>query len=236
VLGQAVEATVPESPVALEPLDRGLERARVAGHGQDRLERESLEFHQRVRQGFRSLAGAAPDRYLVVDAARQPDAVASLIRVAAGKRLAARIAAQPPADSGTGRRLGWRSRRTKADHGATVAPPRPPAGSPVPPVGVAGEPAPGQAAPDLDIAGAAPALARSDRDSGPTGPVGSDPGSSRAGFQPGHTPDPVLPDRRHGSGPSRPDRRGTDRDGAEHAPHGRDAASERHDAPRGSVR
>ena len=50
----------------------GLERARAAGHGHDRVERESLEFHQRVREGFRALADAAPDQYLVVDAGGHP--------------------------------------------------------------------------------------------------------------------------------------------------------------------
>jgi dTMP kinase len=34
----------------------------------DRIEGESIEFHQRVRQEFLRLAGADPDHYLVVDA------------------------------------------------------------------------------------------------------------------------------------------------------------------------
>ena len=36
----------------------------------DRLESEPVEFHQRVRSGFRSLAAAEPRRYLVLDADR----------------------------------------------------------------------------------------------------------------------------------------------------------------------
>lgn len=113
----------------------GLERAKASGRGQDRLERESLDFHRRVRQGFRSLAGAAPDRYLVVDANRHPDAVATMIRVAAGKRLAARIAAQSPvpADSGAARRFGWR-RRGPATRPAPARPvPVTPTAPPPPP-------------------------------------------------------------------------------------------------------
>ena len=35
----------------------------------DRLEAEPLEFHDRVRAGFREVAAANPDRYLVLDAA-----------------------------------------------------------------------------------------------------------------------------------------------------------------------
>ena len=34
----------------------------------DRIEGESLEFHQRVREGFLDLAAADPDHYLVLDA------------------------------------------------------------------------------------------------------------------------------------------------------------------------
>ena len=108
----------------------GLQRARAAGRGQDRVEREPIEFHRRVRQGFRSLADAAPDDYLVVDAGRHPEAVATLIRVAAGKRLSARLAAQnPPADTDPGGgRQGFRGRRkagsTAASGGPAAAPPR----------------------------------------------------------------------------------------------------------------
>jgi dTMP kinase len=36
----------------------------------DRLESEPVEFHQRVRNGFLSLAKAEPGRYIVLDAAR----------------------------------------------------------------------------------------------------------------------------------------------------------------------
>jgi dTMP kinase len=74
----------------------GLDRARSRAEEDstetppgDRLERESLEFHRRVRQTFRALADAAPDRYVVVDSSRHPEAVAALVRGAVGKRLAA---------------------------------------------------------------------------------------------------------------------------------------------------
>lgn len=121
----------------------GLERARASGRGHDRVERESVEFHRRVRQGFRSLADANPDRYLVVDAGMHPDAIAALIRLAVGKRLTARMAAQRPLPADTtagqdGASLRWRSRRTRSTRGATVTAPVPPAGTMVPPVGAAG--------------------------------------------------------------------------------------------------
>jgi dTMP kinase len=50
----------------LPPL-AGLGRRRSSA---DRLEAEPLDFHQRVRAGFLSLAEAEPSRYLVLDAAR----------------------------------------------------------------------------------------------------------------------------------------------------------------------
>jgi dTMP kinase len=67
------------------PAEVGL--ARVHGRadegGPDRLEREALGFHERVRQGFRHLAESDPDRYLVLDATRPIDELAETIRIAA---------------------------------------------------------------------------------------------------------------------------------------------------------
>jgi dTMP kinase len=46
----------------------------------DRLEAEPMEFHQRVRSGFLSLAAAAPSRYLVLDATRPEGEISRAIR------------------------------------------------------------------------------------------------------------------------------------------------------------
>jgi dTMP kinase len=46
----------------------------------DRIEGESLEFHQRVQQGFLELAAADPDHYLVLDARAPVDELATAIR------------------------------------------------------------------------------------------------------------------------------------------------------------
>lgn len=46
----------------------------------DRLESEPAEFHARVRAGFLTLAAADPGRYLVVDAAQEPEAVTTVVR------------------------------------------------------------------------------------------------------------------------------------------------------------
>jgi dTMP kinase len=53
----------------------------------DRLEAAALEFHQAVRAGFLALAAEAPERYLVLDAARPPDELAARVRVALADRF-----------------------------------------------------------------------------------------------------------------------------------------------------
>ncbi|MGW2475321.1 dTMP kinase [Streptomyces sp. NPDC001665] len=46
----------------------------------DRLESEPPEFHTRVRAGFLTLAAADPTRYLVVNAAQEPEAITTVVR------------------------------------------------------------------------------------------------------------------------------------------------------------
>ncbi len=48
--------------------------------GRDRIEGESLEFHQRVREAFVRMAGADPDHYLVLDAREEVEGIAAAIR------------------------------------------------------------------------------------------------------------------------------------------------------------
>jgi dTMP kinase len=64
---------------------------RVRGRGApDRLERESIEFHERVRQAFRALAEADSRRYLMLDGSRPPEELAARVREAVDRLLAAR--------------------------------------------------------------------------------------------------------------------------------------------------
>jgi dTMP kinase len=49
------------------PVAAGLARARGRGAPGDRFERETLDFHGRVQEGFRTLAAAEPDRFRVLD-------------------------------------------------------------------------------------------------------------------------------------------------------------------------
>lgn len=61
--------------------------ARLRGRTLDRFEQEHADFHRRVADGFRAMATADPDRWVVVDGTRSPDDVASLIRTAVRDRL-----------------------------------------------------------------------------------------------------------------------------------------------------
>jgi len=66
----------------------------------DRLESESLAFHERVRAAFRGLAQGAPDRYLVLDASLPVDELHLQIRERLGPVLEARAAAAEPGVNG----------------------------------------------------------------------------------------------------------------------------------------
>jgi len=54
----------------------------------DRIERESLAFHERVRAGFRALAAAEPARFCVVDGSASIESVRARIVAEAERRLA----------------------------------------------------------------------------------------------------------------------------------------------------
>ena len=56
----------------------GLARLHPGGH--DRLEREALEFHLKVRQGYLELARKQPDRWRVLDAGKPLSQVQSELR------------------------------------------------------------------------------------------------------------------------------------------------------------
>ena len=63
----ATESLFPTLTIILDqPAEVGLSRIKNA----DRLESESIEFHNRVRQEYLQLAGMDPERYLVIDAQR----------------------------------------------------------------------------------------------------------------------------------------------------------------------
>jgi dTMP kinase len=55
----------------------------------DRMEQESLEFYERVCQGYRELARREPDRFIVIDGAQSPDEIENEIWNALTNRFSA---------------------------------------------------------------------------------------------------------------------------------------------------
>jgi dTMP kinase len=83
----ATGGLTPDLVVLLDvPPEVGLNRVRGRGDA-DKLERESIDFHERVRQAFRRLAEAEPRRYLVLDAARPPSELAATVLAEVQKLL-----------------------------------------------------------------------------------------------------------------------------------------------------
>lgn len=76
----ASQGLQPDITILLDlPPEIGLERAMGDGSG-DRIEKESLEFHERVRAGFLALAEAHPERIHVMDALQSMDEVTEAIQ------------------------------------------------------------------------------------------------------------------------------------------------------------
>ena len=85
----ATDGLMPDLTILLDlPVDVGL--ARKAPGDVTRFEAEfDLAFHRRVRAGFLALAAAEPDRFAVVDATRDVEAVAADVAAVIDARLAA---------------------------------------------------------------------------------------------------------------------------------------------------
>ena len=76
----ATGGLTPDLTVLLD-LDPAIGVARKRGEqGRDAIGSESLAFHQRVRDGYRALAEAAPSRWLVLDALQPVETLAAAIR------------------------------------------------------------------------------------------------------------------------------------------------------------
>ena len=98
--GWAAGGLVPDLVVLLD-LDPAAGLARAGRRGPaDRLEAETLEFHTRVRAGFRALADADPVGHLVLDATRTPAQL--LAEVAARVGLAVPAARAVPTATAAG--------------------------------------------------------------------------------------------------------------------------------------
>ncbi|MBC7226119.1 MAG: dTMP kinase [Thermoflexales bacterium] len=81
VLSLATGGLTPDLTFCLDiSPEEGLARRQRGGEEWNRLDRETVEFHRRVRAGYLELAGREPRRWIVVDAARPVEAVQADLR------------------------------------------------------------------------------------------------------------------------------------------------------------
>jgi dTMP kinase len=74
----ATSGLTPDRTLLLNlPVEAGL--ARIPRNAQDRLDRETVAFHERVHAGYEQMAAEDPRRWREVDAAADPDQVAGRI-------------------------------------------------------------------------------------------------------------------------------------------------------------
>lgn len=72
----ATDGLIPDVTFLLDlPPEQGFERVHKSRDGKDRIERESLRFHEAVRQGFLKLAEKEKERMHVIDASKEIDHV-----------------------------------------------------------------------------------------------------------------------------------------------------------------
>jgi len=57
--------------------ERIAQRYLALGESADRFEQEDRSFHEKVRAGYLKLAAEEPERFRIVNAAQEPEAVAS---------------------------------------------------------------------------------------------------------------------------------------------------------------
>lgn len=78
-LAEVLELPMPDLCLVLDvDVELALERARARNAGSEiwgRFEEEDLEFHRRVREGYRLLSEREPGRVLLVDAAGSPEEI-----------------------------------------------------------------------------------------------------------------------------------------------------------------
>jgi dTMP kinase len=59
----------------------GFERSKKAGLVKDRIESESLQFHQKIRRAFKQIAKKEPRRFIIIDASKTPEQVYTQAKV-----------------------------------------------------------------------------------------------------------------------------------------------------------
>jgi dTMP kinase len=73
-----MQGLLPDLTVLMDiPVEAGL--TRKSEGSADRFEKEDLDFHRRVREGYLKLAAAEPERWLVIDAMKSKEEIAGII-------------------------------------------------------------------------------------------------------------------------------------------------------------
>ena len=81
---------VPDMTILLDmDVEAGLRRADARNTAESRFESKGIAFHNRVRAAFLDLAAREQDRFVIIDASRDPDEIADDIVDAVMPRLAA---------------------------------------------------------------------------------------------------------------------------------------------------
>ena len=77
----ATDGVTPDVTFVLDlPVEIGLQRVQKSRGGLDRLEREKIEFHRRLREGYQTLAKQEPQRIKIIDAQVDPEQVYAQIQ------------------------------------------------------------------------------------------------------------------------------------------------------------
>ncbi len=76
----ATQGLKPDLTVCLDlPPELGIQRRHQSGEALNRLDREALDFHRRVREGYLALADKEPERWIIVDASHDLEEVQQTI-------------------------------------------------------------------------------------------------------------------------------------------------------------
>ena len=79
----ATDGVTPDVTIVLDlPVEVGLQRVQNSRGGLDRLEREKIEFHRRLREGYQTIARQEPQRLKIIDAQVSPEQVYGQIQEA----------------------------------------------------------------------------------------------------------------------------------------------------------
>lgn len=77
----AVDGFWPKLTLVLDlPVEKGFSRAKCRRRNFDRMETQALKFHRRVRQGFKAIAKADPERVKLLDGSQPPDVIHAAVR------------------------------------------------------------------------------------------------------------------------------------------------------------